>query len=62
MVKKKKFCLQCWRPVFDPWVGKIPWRTNGYSFQDSCLEKPMDRGVCQATYSPWGCIESDTTE
>ena len=24
MVKKKKICLQCWRPVFDPWVGKIP--------------------------------------
>ena len=20
------FCLQCWRPRFDPWVGKIPWR------------------------------------
>ena len=18
--------LQCWRPGFDPWVGKIPWR------------------------------------
>ena len=18
--------LQCWRPEFDPWVGKIPWR------------------------------------
>ena len=21
-----KECLQCWRPRFDPWVGKIPWR------------------------------------
>ena len=21
----------------------------------SCLENPMDRGVWQATYSPWGC-------
>ena len=19
-------CLQCWRPGFDPCVGKIPWR------------------------------------
>ena len=22
----KKFCLQCGRPGFSPWVGKIPWR------------------------------------
>ena len=21
----KKICLQCGRPGFDPWVGKIPW-------------------------------------
>ena len=24
--KKKKIHLQCGRPGFDPWVGKIPWR------------------------------------
>ena len=23
---KKKICLQCRRPEFNPWVGKIPWR------------------------------------
>ena len=22
----KRFCLQCRRPRFNPWVGKIPWR------------------------------------
>ena len=22
----EKICLQCRRPRFDPWVGKIPWR------------------------------------
>ena len=22
----KSVCLQCRRPEFDPWVGKIPWR------------------------------------
>ena len=22
----KEFCLLCWRPGFDPWVGKFPWR------------------------------------
>ena len=21
-----RICLQCRRPLFDPWVGKIPWR------------------------------------
>ena len=21
-----RICLQCWRPEFHPWVGKIPWR------------------------------------
>ena len=21
-----RICLQCGRPGFDPWVGKIPWR------------------------------------
>ena len=24
--KKKKIHLQCRRPGFNPWVGKIPWR------------------------------------
>ena len=24
--KKKKNCLQCRRPGFYPWVGKIPWK------------------------------------
>ena len=24
--KKKKICLQCGRPRFDPWVRKISWR------------------------------------
>ena len=22
----ERICLQCGRPRFDPWVGKIPWR------------------------------------
>ena len=25
------FCLQCGRPGFDPWVGKIPWRRKWQS-------------------------------
>ena len=45
-----------WRPGFDPWVGKIPWRRER-------LPTPVFlpgefRGLC----SPWGHRESDTTE
>ena len=41
----KSICLQCGRPGFDPWVGKIPWRRKGNPLQYSCLENPMDRGA-----------------
>ena len=43
---------QCWRPRFDPWVGKIPWRSN--PLQYSCLGNSMDRRAWWASYSPWG--------
>ena len=25
-IRWQSLCLQCGRPMFDPWVGKIPWR------------------------------------
>ena len=25
-LRRQRICLQCGRPGFDPWVGKIPWR------------------------------------
>ena len=36
--------LQCRRPGFNPWVGKIPWEGKGNPLQSSCLENPMGRG------------------
>ena len=45
----ERICLPCRRSRFDPWVGKIPWRGNGYPLQNSCLENSMDRGAWQAT-------------
>ena len=34
------------RCLFDPWVGKIPWRSEWNPLQYSCLESPiMDRGA-----------------
>ena len=48
-------CLQCGRPGFDPWVGKITWRR----------ERPPTPvfwpGEFHGPYSPWGHKESDTT-
>ena len=42
---ESRICLQCRRPGFDPWVGKIPWRKHGNPLQDSCLGNPMHRGA-----------------
>ena len=42
-----RICLQCKRPRFNPWLGKIPWRRDPPQY--SCLENFMDRGAWQAT-------------
>ena len=56
-----KDCLQCRKPRFDPWVGKIiPGEGNGNPLQCSCLENPMDRGGWQATVH--GVAESRTQQ
>ena len=44
--------------VFDPRVGKIPWRTQ----QPTPVLLPEKHGQRQLVgCSPWGCKESDTT-
>ena len=45
--------LQCGRPRFDPWVGKIPWRRE---WQPTAVLWP---GESHGLYSPWGCQELD---
>ena len=51
-----KIHLQCGRPEFNPWVGKIPWRRER-------LPTPIFwPGECHELYSPWGHKELDTTE
>ena len=57
----KESHLQCRWSGFSPWVGTIPWRRQ-------CQPTPVfmpgeshgQRSL--ASYSPWGCEESDTTE
>ena len=53
--------LECGRPGFDPWVGKIPWRRN---WQPTPVLLPGEShgGRSLVNYSPWGRKESDTTE
>ena len=51
-----RICLQCRRPGFDPWVGKIPWRREKLS---TAVFWP---GEFHGLYSLWGCKELDMTE
>ena len=53
----KRNCLQCRRPRFNPWVGRIPWRRER-------LPTPVfwPGEFHGLYYSPGGGKESDTTE
>ena len=53
--------LQCGRPGFDPWVGKIPWRRKWQS-TPGLLPGESHGQRSLVGYSPWGLKESDTTE
>ena len=57
----KSICLQCGRPRFDPWVGKIPWRRK---WQPTPVLLPGESHGWKSLvgYNPWGCKESDTAE
>ena len=53
--------LQCGRPGFHPWVGKIPWRR---SWQPTLVFLPEESHGQRSLVGcrPWGLKESDTTE
>ena len=52
----KRIHLQCGRPGFDPWIGKIPWRRER-------LPTPVFwPGEFHGLHRPWGRKEPDTTE
>ena len=56
-----RICLQCRRPGFNPWVGKIPWSRK---WQPTPVFSPGESHGWRslACYSPWGHKMSDTTE
>ena len=47
--------------MFDPWVGKIPWR-RAWQPTPVFLPGESHRQRSLAGYSPWGHKESGTTE
>ena len=57
----KRIYLQCRRPRFDSWVGKVPWRRKWQPTQGS-LPGKFHGQRSLAGYSPWDCKESDRTE
>ena len=61
MAQWQQIRLQCRRPGFDPWVGKIPWRRK---WQPTPVFLPGESHAQRSLvgYSPWGHKESDTTE
>jgi len=60
-LRRLRICLQCRRPGFNPWVGKIPWRrqwlpTPVFSPGESLGQRSLEG------YSPWGRKELDMIE
>ena len=45
----KRICVQCRRPGFDPWVGKIPWRREWQPTPVLLCGDSMERRAWQAT-------------
>ena len=50
----KASCLQCGRPGFDPWVGKILWRRQ-WEPTTVLLPGKFHRWRSLVGCSPWGC-------
>ena len=60
MAQMVKHCPQCWRPRFDRWVRKIPWRRK---WQSTPVFLPGEFHGQRSLegYGPWALRESDTT-
>ena len=56
-----KICLQCRRPGFDAWFGKILWRRE-LLLTPVLLPGKFHSQRSLASYSPWDCKESDMTK
>ena len=59
--RQSRICLQCGRPRFDSWIGKIPWRREWVP-TPVFLSREFHGQRSLAGYSPHGCKESEMTE
>ena len=60
-ITHKGVCLQCRRPRFNPWVGKIPWRKK-WQLTPVSLPGESHGQRSLSGCSPWGHKELDMTE
>ena len=60
MAQTVRICLQCGRPGFDPWVGKVPW-SRKWQPTPVFLSWKSHGQRSLVDYSPLGCKELDTT-
>ena len=60
-ILKSLVCLQCRKPGFNPWVGKIPLEKE-MATHSSILAQKSHGWRSLAGYSPWGLEELDVTE
>ena len=60
-LRRWSICLQCRKPRFSPWVGKIPWTRK---WQPTPVFMPGEAHGQRSLVgcSPWGHKESDMTE
>ena len=59
--RQQRICLQCGRPGFDPWVGKILEKGMANPLWYSSLKNPHGQRSL-ASYSPWDPKELDMTQ
>ena len=55
-LRLERICLQCRRPRFSPWVGKIPWRKEQLPTTEFLSGKSHGKRSLVG-YRPWGCKE-----
>ena len=53
-LRRYSVCLQCGKPGFNPWAGKIPWRRKWQSTPVLLPGKSHGQRSLVG-YSPWGC-------
>ena len=61
MINGKEPVCQCKKCGFDPWAGKIPWRSKWHPTLVFFLGKSYGQRSL-AGYSPWSCEELDMIE